>query len=320
MLLCHFLLVFVTVSVLSDGIVAEQVSNEQEIWAKIDDNNPNKLYKVFIDEGGMEFVDAEEKCRGSMATLASFHTLEELNFINNLVQQAAQSSSITGEDAAFWLGLYHIREPVIGLPNYKLYFTDGTSYDLPHDTNNHSLVWAAIGHQPERYEPNGFKNQANDAEYCVESEFSHVANGDVQRRLNDVICHKENKMYVCQRGFNNSEVVELPSEVVNGEISQRKRMRSTQTTTLATKSPLTNTTLSPQTTLSTSFKTKITSKSTPLKNGTLTCPLSQNRGTGDTFYFVLFLIASVVLLGETAYIFYLHKKNPGLNSFTFQNF
>ncbi|KAI1730047.1 lectin c-type domain-containing protein [Ditylenchus destructor] len=316
MFLCQFLLVFMAVSVLSNGNMAQQEPNKEEKWAI--DNNPNVFYKVFIGEEGMEFAEAEDKCKGLTAHLASFHTIEELNFINNLVQQATQSSPGAEEDP-FWIGLFHIREPVIGLPNYKLYFTDGTSYDLPHDSNNHSIVWAAIGHQSQRYEPNGFKNQDNTVEYCVESAFSHTDNANVQRRLNDVVCHKENKMYVCKRDGNNVEVEELPSEVINGEISHQKRMRPTQTTALPSKSPLTNTTLPPQTTLSTSLKT--TSKSAPLKNGTtFSGQISQNRGSGDTFYFVLFLIASVVLLGETAYIFWLHKKNPGLNSFTFQNF
>ncbi|KAI1702576.1 lectin c-type domain-containing protein [Ditylenchus destructor] len=265
MLLWHFLFVFVAVSVLSNGNVAAQVHNEQGMWAKIDDSNSNVLYKVFIDEAAVEFTEAEEKCNAWMAHLASFHTIDELNFITNLVQQTVSTPYFPDiDEASFWLGLYHVRESVIGLPNYKLYFTDGTPYDLPHDTNNHSLVWVPIGHNSRRYEPNGFKNYDNTVEYCVESEYSYI---HLQRRLNDVVCHKENKMYVCKRnGTNNFEVAELPSEVVTGEISQQKGMRPTQTTALATKSALMNTTLLPHTTLSTALKTKITSKSASLKD------------------------------------------------------
>ncbi|KAI1706796.1 lectin c-type domain-containing protein [Ditylenchus destructor] len=229
MFLCHFLFVFVTVGILSDGNVAEIVGYREEVWAKYDDSNPNTLYKVCLhrrDRGG---IRAEEKCTASMASLASFHTMDELNFINNLVQQTLSTQYI----------------PLVNIYNSFWSFTNGTSYDFPHDTNNHSLVWAAIGHQSQRYEPNGFKNQDNHAEYCFEFEFRHMVNGDIQRRLNDVVCHKENKMFVCKRGSNNFETAELPSEVVNGEISQQKRMRPTLTTSLATKSPLTKTTVMP---------------------------------------------------------------------------
>lgn len=313
MLLSYIFPLFI-IGILLNANFAAQVNHYNINWDAIEDNT-NVLYKVFIESQGIEFTDAEEKCLEYKSHLASFHTVEEYKFINRIVEQAISDSTTIEHDASFWLGLYHTREIISRLPNFYLYFADGTPYDLPSDEGNHSLIWARLAQSG--YEPNGRKHSDNSVEFCVQSEFTHVQSSEIQRRLNDVICHTENKVYVCKYDANNTYEERLPPEIETGQISN-KRTRPTSVTMLHIGSLPVNTTAASHTTKLTSLEPK---SNIDMPDGKASsCKMSQNAKGGDTFYFVLFLIASAVLLGETAYIFWLHKKNPGLNSFTFQNF
>jgi len=65
----------------------------------------------------LDFFEAEAHCNKFNAHLASFHNVDEMEFL-----EALTPSNYV------WLGLFHAGECLHSLPNYKLYFTDGSKY------------------------------------------------------------------------------------------------------------------------------------------------------------------------------------------------
>uniref|UniRef100_A0A915E5Y2 C-type lectin domain-containing protein n=1 Tax=Ditylenchus dipsaci TaxID=166011 RepID=A0A915E5Y2_9BILA len=268
------------------------------------------LFVFFTVAFRMEYTDfsaAERNCYKHSSHLASFHSLKEFQFISKVLADQFGKSF----DGSVWTGLYHKHEDLDGLPNFQLYFTDGSQYDLPTNEKIHGALWNKIDGDDKNYEPNGFDHGGGpeNVEYCAE--LVKVGN---EYRLNDMVCHNAAPVHVCRFTDSTVEFVgELPSEVINGEISPNTRSGSPKTMTTNDPPP------PPPTPSTTSVSTATPKAATPSSSTPSVVPVTPYK-SGDTFYFVLFLLAFLFLVLETGYIYWLHRKNPGLNSFTFKNF
>ncbi|KAI1718914.1 hypothetical protein DdX_06027 [Ditylenchus destructor] len=171
-------------------------------------NNNNTLFRVFFQDS--TFNEAESNCREYGGHLASFHSLEEMLFINEVVDDALYSAPFDSEanrDGYYrlWAGVYHLGEETCNtsklVPKYKLYFVDGTDYDLPMDEETQKKIWYqscckrqtdSSGKTVYQLQPDnwGYYN-----EYC--GAFKHMRSTS-KLRLGDKSCSMTMKAHVCK--------------------------------------------------------------------------------------------------------------------------
>ncbi|KAI1730040.1 lectin c-type domain-containing protein [Ditylenchus destructor] len=134
------------------------------------------LFKAFYQN--VDYLKAEEHCRVFDAHLASFHTKEEFGFIQEMVKRYYGWAY-----SDFWLGLFHRGELLPGLPNHRLYFLDGSTYNLSEfssDEQHHANFWGRHMDQwnSYRYEPDHYvqmsplylsstNNRSATSEHCI---------------------------------------------------------------------------------------------------------------------------------------------------------
>jgi hypothetical protein len=97
-----------------------------------------------------------------------------------------------------WAGVYHLGEPKYTytlVPQYKLYFTDGSRYDLPMDSTTQKQVWGTSCCVVQPYggfyqlQPDNYSN-----EYC--GAFKHESREKMM--LGDKPCGKYIKGHICK--------------------------------------------------------------------------------------------------------------------------
>uniref|UniRef100_A0A915E5Y6 C-type lectin domain-containing protein n=1 Tax=Ditylenchus dipsaci TaxID=166011 RepID=A0A915E5Y6_9BILA len=121
------------------------------------------------------YIQAEEYCIQYNAHLASFHTEQEFEFIADITKRFYGWAYND-----FWLGLFHRGELLPEVPNHRLYFLDGSAYNITKFSateERHSQFW--IRHLDKwnsyRFEPDHYSTGSlgqSGSEYCVA--LSHV--------------------------------------------------------------------------------------------------------------------------------------------------
>lgn len=178
------------------ALSAFRVTQSQRVsggWNAIpDEEGPPVYVQAFFQEAN--FFEAQANCWRQGAHLASFDSVTMFEQLRELAN---------GVDA--WLGLYHLGEKLPSLPNYRLYFTDGSLYPFP-SGQEHESLWGRFGveaHHALRktqiarayeYDPNNIPPGENCAFIQFHSPF--YVNGV---RLNDESCLNKKPAHICRK-------------------------------------------------------------------------------------------------------------------------
>uniref|UniRef100_A0A915DHF9 C-type lectin domain-containing protein n=1 Tax=Ditylenchus dipsaci TaxID=166011 RepID=A0A915DHF9_9BILA len=126
------------------------------------------------------------------------------------IRLAVASKAMNGSFQPMWTGLYHTGQQLGHLPNYQLYFTDDTVYDILGEVDIHKIFWVPIN---DHYQPDN--HGTDQREYCIEL----LQFGD-NIQLNDQFCDYHLQYHVCKYDPETAgHKKPLPSEVINGEKS-----------------------------------------------------------------------------------------------------